>query len=121
MKILEYKDEVRIKEVKKLRDEANQLEREATRSLPLKWKKGLRVRFLRDQDWAWSKGTEATVVALDKDYKGKLGNEYQVFWTEPDDGRAMWWTTPNDVELVMPQPPQKATKKKHMTQPEDKP
>lgn len=121
MKILEYKDEVRIKEVKKLRDEANQLEREATRPLPYKWKKGLRVRFLRDEDWAWSQGTEATVVTLDKGCKGKLGNEYQVFWTEPDGGGAVWWTTPNDVELVIPQPPKKTTKMKHMTPPEEQP
>lgn len=90
----------RLKRAKELRDEADRLEREAGRPLPDKWEKGMRVRFLQSKEWAWSKGTEATVTKLSDECKDRKGYEYQVFWTKPDSGGATWWTTPDDVELV---------------------
>jgi len=92
----------RLERAKELRDEADRLEAEAVRLMPGKWKVGMRVRFLRHKEWAWSKGAEATVIKLDKSCNGRRGDEYQVFWTEPDGGGATWWTTPDDVELVRP-------------------
>jgi len=89
---------------KKLREEAARLEAEAEaeagRPMPDKWALGMRVRFRRHNEWAWRSGSEATVVELSDDCKNKTGREYQVFWTEPDGGGAVWWTTPDDVELV---------------------
>lgn len=92
----------KMKIAKELREEAHRLEVEAhaERPLPKKWEVGMRVRFLRDSEWAWSKGSEATVVTLSEDCKDRKGGEYQVFWTEPDGGGATWWTTPDDVEFV---------------------
>ena len=91
----------RLERAKELREEADRLEAEEVRLMPDKWEIGMRVRFLRSAEWAWSKGTEATVIKLDESCKGRRGDEYQVFWTEPDGGGATWWTTPDDVELVM--------------------
>lgn len=95
-------DNSRIERAKALREEAQRLEAEAVRPLPKKWELGMRVRFLRHKEWAWSAGTEATVIELSDEFKGSPGNEYQVFWTEPDGGCAKWWTTPDDVEIVVP-------------------
>ncbi len=94
----------KLKRAKELREEAQRLEIEAhaERPLPKKWRIGMRVRFLQHKEWAWSKGSEATVTKLSDECKGKSGAEYQVFWTEPDGGGAIWWTTPDDVELVPP-------------------
>ena len=83
-----------------LRAEADKLEKQATRKLPKKWRVGQRVRFLEHKEWAWSKGSEATVVELSKVYTGRSGDEYQVFWTSPDGSSSKWWTTPDDVELI---------------------
>lgn len=33
-------------------------------------------------------------------FEGRKADEYQVFYTEPDSGCALWWTTPSDVELM---------------------
>lgn len=93
-------DTDRLKRAKALREEAQKLEAEDARLLPTKWKIGMRVRFLRHKEWAWSSGLEATVVKLSNECKHKNGRDYQVFWTEPDGGGAIWWTTPDDVELV---------------------
>lgn len=92
----------RLAKAKELRAEAERLEREEfdMRPLPSKWKVGMRVRFLESKEWAWSKGSEATIVKLRADCKVRSASEYQVFWTEPDGGGAMWWTNPSDVELV---------------------
>lgn len=90
----------RLKRAKELRDEAQRLEAEAARQLPEKWELGMRVRFLRHKEWAWNAGSEATVVELSDDCKNRKGHEYQVFWTKPDGGGAIFWTTPDDVELV---------------------
>lgn len=92
----------KLQRAKELREEADRLETEAhnERLLPKKWKVGQRVRFLKYREWAWNKGTEATIIELSPDCKHKSASEYQVFWTEPDGGGATWWTTPDDVELV---------------------
>lgn len=85
---------------KELRAKADLLEKQAARPLPDEWKIGQRVRFLEHKEWAWSKGSEATIVQMHPEFKGRKAYEYQVFWTEPDSGGARWWTTPDDVELV---------------------
>lgn len=84
------------------RTEAAKLEAQffMTRPLPEKWQKGQRVRFLKTSEWAWAKGSEATIVEVRKEYKTYKATQYQVFYTSPDSGDAIWWTTPNDVELV---------------------
>lgn len=85
-----------------LRTEAARLEALAfnTRPLPEKWQVGQRVRFLKDREWAWSKGSEATIVRLRGEYAHCLANHYQVFYTSPDSKDVLWWTTSADVELV---------------------
>lgn len=93
-------DKYRLERARALRDIADKLEREAFRKLPEKWKVGMRVRFLSTKEWAWNAGSEATVIKLSEDCKYRLGHEYQVFWTQPDSRNAIWWTTPEDVELV---------------------
>lgn len=95
----------RMERAAKLRAEADRLEREAGRKLPKKWEVGMRVRFLRDSEWTWGAGSEATVVELRDEYEGRPGDQYQVFYTSPDpiEGSSyhpIWWTTPDDVELV---------------------
>ena len=92
----------KLKRAKELREEAQRLEEEAhaERCLPKKWEVGMRVRFLKQQEWSWRKGQEATVERLSDECKNRSGHEYQVFWTVPDGGGAIWWTTPDDVELV---------------------
>lgn len=56
---------------------------------------------MHDKEWAWSAGMEATIVELRNEYKDRKADEYQVFYAEPDSGGATWWTTPDDVELVV--------------------
>jgi hypothetical protein len=90
----------RLKLAKELREEAQRLEAEEARLLPEKWELGMSVRFLHHKEWAWNAGNEATVVELHDNCKNRNGHEYQVFWTEPDGGGAIWCTTPDDVELV---------------------
>lgn len=92
----------KLKIAQKMREEANRLEIEAhcERNLPKKWKVGMRVRFLNSQEWGWAKGSEATVKKLSDECDKKAGHEYQVFWTVPDSGFGIWWTTTDDVELV---------------------
>lgn len=87
-----------------LRVEADRLEQEHfnERSLPPKWKVGMRVRFITDSEWGWAKGEEATIRQLRGECHTRQANEYQVFWTEPDKGGARWWTTPADVEWIKP-------------------
>lgn len=100
--IFKGNDVDRLAKAKELRAEAERLEKEAfdTRTLPPKWKIGMRVRFLRPKEWAWSAGSEATVTRLSPECRDRAASEYQVFWTSPDGGGATWWTTPSDVEWV---------------------
>ena len=95
-------DKDKLQRAVELRKEALKLERAAfaERPLPDKWKVGMRVRFLRGQEWAWSAGSEAIIVELSPACKNQRANEYQVFWTRPDNNYAIWWTTPDAVELV---------------------
>lgn len=93
-------DNDRLNRAKELRKQAEKLEAEAARNIPEKWEVGMRVRFLHDREWAWSKGGEATITSLREEHEGCKGHEYQVFYTSPDCGDAFWWTTPDDVELV---------------------
>jgi hypothetical protein len=72
------------------------------RPLPNKWRVGQKVRFLSDSEWAWSKGSVWYVVELRPEYANCFASEYQVFYTSPDmtKKKGIFWTTPNDVELV---------------------
>jgi hypothetical protein len=90
----------KLERAKAMRKEAERLELEAfnERPLPDKWQVGMRVRFLNTSEGAWCKGQEATINELD--HTDRPASEYQVFWTVPDGGGAVWWTTPSDVELV---------------------
>ena len=69
------------------------------RHMPNKWKVGMKVRYVVDKEWAWSKGQTATI----KSFNGKPANradEYQVFYTVPDNGYGIFWTTPSEVEWI---------------------
>jgi hypothetical protein len=87
-----------------LRDEADKIEKTAfnSRPLPDKWRVGQTVRYLKDRDWAWSRGQTALVKELRSDYRGLPAAKYQVFYTGPEKGKKppIYWTTPDDVELV---------------------
>lgn len=96
-------DKKRLERAKQLRKEADQLEKEAVRNLPDKWEVGMRVRYLRSEDWTWSKGSEGIVNSLREECADRKGYEYQVFYTSPlsaKDGSPTWWTTPDDVEFI---------------------
>ena len=69
------------------------------RPLPDFWRVGQKARFIRDQDFGFQKGTIATIIEV-KD-AGKPASEYQVFLTSNDSGRTRFWTTPDEVELVI--------------------
>jgi len=94
-------DQARLNRAKELRLQADVLEQEAARPLPENWEIGMRVRFIRSSEWAFSKGDEAVVTKLREECSDRKGYEYQVFFTSPDNGEASWWTTPDDVELVI--------------------
>lgn len=89
-----------------LRELADQLEKEARKeNFPARWRVGMRVRFLENRDWAWSRGQEAIITELSENCQDKAADEYQVFWTTPADPdrlsfQPVWWTTPADVEFV---------------------
>lgn len=85
-----------------LRAEADRLEKEAfaQRPLPDQWRIGQKVRYLRDSDCAWAKGHTAYVNGLREEYKGRPSADYQVFYTGDEQGRNVYWTTPDDVELI---------------------
>jgi hypothetical protein len=51
------------------------------------WKAGQRVRYTRDNEWAWRKDLEGTIVKL-------------IFYTEPVGRKGIFWTTPDDVEHI---------------------
>jgi hypothetical protein len=82
-----------------LRAEADALEELAfkTRPLPDFWRVGQKVRTLGNH-FAWSKGAIRRIVEL-RD-PGTPADQYQVFWTSPDNGQGVFWTIPSDVELV---------------------
>ncbi|MBL4754768.1 MAG: hypothetical protein JKY52_14385 [Flavobacteriales bacterium] len=91
----------RLDEAAKLRERANELEREHHRPLPLKWEVGQKVRFIRDQEHVCSKGTIAVITGLRDEYRGTKASDYQVFYTRPIGfSSGKYWTTPDDVELV---------------------
>ena len=97
-------DQTKLKRACELETEAGRLRREAfeERPLPDKWCVGQTVRYLNNQDWAWSKGGTAKIVEIDKAYLDRPASEYAVFWTSADDGKThRFWTTPSDVELVI--------------------
>ena len=74
----------------------------SSRSLPKIWEVGQKVRYLSNSDWAWSEGSTAYVVKIRDEYKGKPAADYQVFYTGQLDGKGgIYWTTPDDVELVV--------------------
>lgn len=72
---------------------------------PPKWKVGMKVRYRDDAEFGWAKGQYGVINELRKEYRGKAGNEYQVFYTHPMHGDkvykgASYWTTPADVDWV---------------------
>lgn len=70
---------------------------------PDRWKIGMRIRYVRDMEYGPSKGTTGRVIRLHDDHMDRPGAEYQVFWTRPDEdreGTTLFWTTPDDVELI---------------------
>lgn len=88
-------------EARRLHETAKRLTKEAhdERPLPDFWRVGQKVRFLRDSEWAWSKGQTATIIAL-RDFNCRPAREYQVFYTGNPGEPGQWWTTPDDVELA---------------------
>lgn len=95
-------DKNRIRQAEELERQAAELRKQADRKLPEFWRVGQKVRYLQDREWAWSKGGEAEVIELRKEYSKTPGHEYQVFYTgNPNsDFGGRYWTTPDDVELV---------------------
>jgi hypothetical protein len=96
-------DQAKLDRAAALEAEAAKLRREAfdQRPLPDHWRVGQTVRYLNNQDWAWSAGGIAKIVEIGKDYVGQPAREYAVFWTSSDNGKThRFWTTPSDVELV---------------------
>jgi hypothetical protein len=85
-----------------LRKLAEELDVIAARPLPKKWEIGMRVRYLKTNEWAWRKGDIAYVNKLRPEYNEKPADEYQVFYTGPANQSAIFWTTPDDVEWVQP-------------------
>lgn len=72
------------------------------RPLPEFWELGQKVRYLSDSEWSWSKGSTGYVTRLWPEYKNKPAHEYQVFHTGlGEDKYGLFWTTPDDVELVV--------------------
>lgn len=82
----------------------------ANRPLPDHWRVGDRIRYIRDKEHCCDAGSLGVVVAVRPECAFKSADEYQVFWTRPDGwaktlgGGAKFWTTPDEVELVTPQP-----------------
>ncbi len=72
------------------------------RKLPDHWKVGQKVRALKDEEWAWSKGDILTIVEFHRDYpEGSLpADHYQVFYTARENGSGRCWTVPEQVELA---------------------
>lgn len=84
----------RIAMAEKLEAQAARLRREAARPLPDEWAVGMRVRYLRDRDWAWDEGWLGTVIEVPGDRK------FPHFYTLPDKHRGRFYTTTDDVALV---------------------
>lgn len=87
-------------EAKSLEERARQLRKEAfdERPLPDFWRKGQKVRFLHEKEWAWGAGAVAEVIEV---RDGSIpADKYQVFWASQDKGKTRFWTTPDEVELV---------------------
>lgn len=94
-----------LEKVKELDDEQKSLNSRYkdlfdNRPLPSVWKVGQKVRYLQNSEWAWIKGGTAYVKELRPEYEGKPAKEYQVFYTGPKGKGGIFWTTPEDVELV---------------------
>lgn len=82
----------------------------ANRPLLDHWRVGDRIRYIRDKEHCCDAGALGVVVEVSPECAYKSADEYQVFWTRPDGWaktlgcRAKFWTTPDEVELVTPQP-----------------
>ena len=82
----------------------------ANRPLPDHWRVGDRIRYIRDKEHCCDAGALGVVVDVSPECAFNSADEYQVFWTRPDGwantlgGGARFWTTPDEVELVTPQP-----------------
>jgi len=97
-----------IKQADALIEQAELLKAEAhrKRALPDYWRVGMKVRYLRSQEWGFSKGQVGTITEIHKEYQhptdpnrsARSASEYQVFYTGGCYGQD--WTTPDDVELL---------------------
>jgi len=85
-----------------LESEAKRLRKKAfdNRPLPDFWRVGQTVRLIKDKEWCANAGTIMTIVELDAVYTVRQAKNYQVFWTTPINGKGIYWTTPDEVELV---------------------
>ena len=70
----------------------------ANRLLPDRWEVGMKVRFLSENPWAWDSGQNGTVVMVKEGWR--FGCEEQVFYTELDGQRGVFYTTTSDVEWL---------------------
>ena len=100
MKTSSYDEQ--IAEANRLLAESERLREEAwLENVPERWEVGMRVRYIREQEWVCGAGTEAIITAHMDEREGKnprpAGSEYQVFWCSPDDRAWLCWTTPRDV------------------------
>lgn len=87
-------DEKKLARAAQLEAEASRLRQEAfdERPLPKKWRVGQKVRYLRDEEWAWCKGAIAAIIEV---------RDQTVFYTSFDGGKThRLYTTPSDVELI---------------------
>lgn len=68
---------------------------------PAQWEVGMRVRYLRNQEWGPSKGALGTIIGFKEGDEGRPADAYQVFYVRADSMlTSQFWTTPEDVELV---------------------
>jgi thymidylate synthase (FAD) len=68
---------------------------------PEYWEVGMKVEYLRSEDWGPSKGDTGEIVSFKEEYTGdnrRPAKKYQVFYVKV--GSGVFWTTPEDVKLV---------------------
>ncbi len=77
---------------------------------PDRWKVGMLVEYVTDQEWSWCVGTMGVVNRVQTEYANTPGHVYQVFFVHPlhmrgpktgePDKQCTWWTTPKDVRYI---------------------
>lgn len=100
-------DQDKLETAAQLEAQAKQLRREAfaERPLPDHWRVGDRIRYIRNKEHCCEAGALGVVVEVE--HPERPAAEYQVFYTRPDGwtttlgGTARFYTTPDEVELVL--------------------